>query len=397
MRISLIVAAAGSGSRFLRSAAKSAPNKIFHPFLAEPLLIKTLKIFQGMKEIREVVAAIPSGTEAKWRKWQKQYRLPKIKWIEGGKTRAESVWKALKKTNPKNDWVMVHDGARPLLVSKQAAQLIHAAASNGRVDGVILAKKVIPTLKKVARENGRVEATVDRENLCEAETPQLVRRNLLVKAYKQNPDALQATDESALLESVGGKVKAILHHSWNPKITTYEDLKLAQAYLKQGLTQEIRVGFGRDTHRLVSKKRFYLGGIHIPFDRGALGHSDGDALLHAIADAMLGALGQGDIGEHFSDRDKRFKGIRSAKILEAVKQKAFLKGWFPSHVDTVITLEKPRLGSYKEKIRRKIAHLLKIETDNISIKAKTAEGLGPEGEGLAVTCEAIVTMKKAAL
>ncbi len=394
MRISLIVAAGGSGTRFLKKAPHQTNNKIFHPFFGKPLLIHTLKSFQGMKEIRETVAAVPPGTQAQWRKWQKQFRLSNIGWVSGGKTRAESVWNALRKTDPKSDWVMVHDGARPLVSPTHIRRLIRTAQSKGPRDGVILAKKVVPTIKEVSLKEHRIQRTVNREALCEAETPQLVRRSILMKAYKTNPNAFQATDESALLESAGGRVKAVMHEEWNPKITSFDDLKLVESYVKQKDHEEVRVGFGRDTHRLVPGRKLYLGGIHIPFKRGALGHSDGDTLLHAVSDAILGATGQGDIGEHFSDLDKRLKGIRSTKIIEEVLKKAREKGWAPVHVDTVIILEKPRLGVYKKMIGQKVAGLLKMKEENISIKAKTAEGLGPEGEGLAITCEAIVTMRK---
>ena len=111
------------------------------------------------------------------------------------------------------------------------------------------------------------------------------------------------------------------------------------------------MGFGRDTHRLVEGRKLYLGGVRIPFKKGALGHSDGDALLHAVSDAILGALGAGDIGEWFSDKNPRNKNIRSEKILRKVLEEAHKKHWTPSHVDTVIILEKPRLGPYKKIIR----------------------------------------------
>ncbi len=394
MRISLIVAAGGSGTRFLKKAPKQTLNKIFHPFFGKPLLIHTLKTFQGVKEIKETKAAVPHGTQGEWRKWQKQFRLSKVGWVSGGKTRAESVWNALKRTDPKSDWIMVHDGARPLVNPAHVRELIRAVQSNGSADGAILAKKVVPTIKEVSLKERTIQRTVNREVLCEAETPQLVRRNILLKAYQANPNAFQATDESALLEFVGGRVKAVMHEDWNPKITSFDDLKLAESYMKSKDQEEVRVGFGRDTHRLVSGRKLYLGGMHIPFERGALGHSDGDTLLHAVTDAILGATGQGDIGEHFSDLDNRLKGIRSTKIIKEVVGKAREKGWAPVHVDTVIILEKPRLGVYKKMIAQQVARLLKMKEENISIKAKTAEGLGPEGEGLAITCEAVVTMRK---
>jgi 2-C-methyl-D-erythritol 2,4-cyclodiphosphate synthase len=153
------------------------------------------------------------------------------------------------------------------------------------------------------------------------------------------------------------------------------------------------VGFGRDTHRLVLGRKFYLGGVRIPFEKGAIGHSDGDALLHALSDAILGGVGAGDIGEWFSDKNPRYKNIRSEIILKKVLSEAKKRGWAPFHVDTVVILERPRLTAYKPAIRKKMAGLLELEETSVSVKAKTQEGLGPEGQGLAVTCEVIVTLR----
>jgi 2-C-methyl-D-erythritol 4-phosphate cytidylyltransferase/2-C-methyl-D-erythritol 2,4-cyclodiphosphate synthase len=264
---------------------------------------------------------------------------------------------------------------------------------------------VVPTLKRVTSRNGQVVETVSRENLFEAETPQLVRRSFLLKAYRLNPHAYRATDESSLVESLGGRVKVLAHTGWNVKVTTPEDLKLAEAYYHRGQSPKkgtvpfcvafgFRIGFGRDTHRLVPGRPFYLGGIHLPFEKGTLGHSDGDALLHAIADALLGALGLGDIGEWFPSSNPRFKDMRSEKMVEKILKETRRKGWQPERIDTVVLLEKPRLTPHKKKIQKKIARLLGISSEAVSIKAKTQEGLGPEGEGRAVTCEALVLLRR---
>jgi len=245
--------------------------------------------------------------------------------------------------------------------------------------------------------------TVDRRSLFEAETPQLIRRALLLKAYRENRKSFLATDEASLVESLGGRVAVVPHSSWNVKVTTPEDLRLAEAYLllsragagfKPAPAIPVTVGFGRDTHRLLEGRPFYLGGVRIPFEKGPLGHSDGDALLHAIADALLGATGLGDLGEWFPDTSRRFKNIRSARIVREILEAVREKGWEPARVDTVTLLERPKLGSFKEKIRREIARLLGIPRESVSIKAKTQEGLGPEGEGLAVTSEALVLLRK---
>ena len=190
------------------------------------------------------------------------------------------------------------------------------------------------------------------------------------------------------------RVRIVPHHDWNPKLTMLPDLLLAKAMMENNDSPRVRVGIGFDTHRLVKGRKLYLGGIVIPSSKGSLGHSDGDALLHAIADAILGAIGSGDIGEWFSDRNKKFKNIRSTKIISAILAEAVLQGWQPYHVDTNIILETPKLYKWKPKIRKSVAKCLSLPEKDISIKAKTREGLGPEGESLAVTCEAVVSMKR---
>ena len=411
MRVSLIIPAAGLGSRFQQSLIRSdkavargrlgnpasraglqvGHSKLFYQLNGEPVLLRTLRAFNEIPEICETIVALSPEMRPEVKGWKRLVKGSKVRWILGGSTRAESVWNALKKTSPRSDWIMVHDGARPL-VTPQAVQQVLKASKGW--DGVILARKVVPTIKRVLTEDGHVRETVDRSSLYEAETPQLVRREVLLKAYQQNPKAFEATDEAGLLEAIGARVRVVPHEGWNPKLTIMTDLKLAKAMTEKNSAPETRVGIGFDTHRLVKDRKFYLGGIVIPSPKGSLGHSDGDALLHAIADAILGAIGAGDIGEWFSDRDPKFKNIRSTKILGAILSEAKRQGWQPYHVDTNIILESPKLYAYKAKIRKSVAKCLELSEKDVSIKARTREGLGPEGEGLAVTCQAVVSMRK---
>ncbi len=398
MRISLIIPAAGLSSRFQKSLRRSPKtrtkggSKLFYELGGEPVLLKTLRAFESVPSIQETVIAISPEMRAEVKRWSRRaVRHSRIRWILGGKTRAESVWNALQKTSPRSDWIMVHDGARPLVTPQAIRQVVKAAQG---WDGVILARKVVPTIKKVLAADGHICETVDRNSLYEAETPQLARRDVLLKAYRLNPKAFDATDEAGLLESIGARVRVMPHADWNPKLTIMNDLLLAQAMIEKKTFPESRVGIGFDTHRLVPGRKLWLGGIKIPSPKGSLGHSDGDALLHAISDAILGVIGAGDIGEWFSDRDRRWKNMKSSIILMTVLAEAKKQGWKPYHVDSNIILERPKLGPYKIKIKKNVAKLLGIPEKDISIKARTREGLGPEGEGLAVTCEAVVSMRK---
>ncbi len=464
MGVSLIIAGGGSGRRFWNKGTrpKHRLSKLFEPLGGKPLLRHTLESFQGIPEVREILLAVAPGTEPWVRKEiLRGFSGPPVHLVRGGATRAESVKNALRRASPRLDWVLVHDGARPF---PPKAAVLSLLKKRGEAEGVILARPVVPTLKQVAPGNGRVLGTVDRTHLYEAETPQLVRRSTLLKAYRIHPGALAATDEASLLENIGAKVKIFSYSGLNLKVTTSSDLRLAEAeyrnrfsrtgsrepvpaepvpqnrYGRTGTAEPVRqnryrrtgtaepvqqnryrrepvpaepvpqnrygrtgtaepvpenrfcVGFGRDTHRLVEGRKLYLGGVRIPFEKGALGHSDGDVLLHAASDALLGAIGAGDIGEWFSDRDPRHKNIRSEKILRAVLKEVRRRNHLPSRIDSVILLEKPRLGPYKKLIRRRLALLLGLEAEAVSVKAKTMEGLGPEGEGRAVTAEALVTL-----
>ena len=356
MRIGLVVAAGGSSSRFHKSASKFKANlpasKLYLPLGGKPLLVRSLEVFENLSEISRAVVTVPKGQETFVRSLFKKHGLKKPLVVRGGETRAASVQNGMKALGRSADWIMVHDGARPLVTENSVRRLF--TESSG-MDGVLLAKKVVPTLKE-AREDRVVVKTVDRSKLFEAETPQMIRREILEKSYRL-PESLNATDEASLAEAVNAKLKLVVHDTWNPKITTVQDYDLAQKFWNaQAVTT--RTGFGRDIHKLVPGRKMILGGVKIPFEKGPLGHSDGDAVLHAITDAILGTMGAGDIGDWFSDKNPKHKNIASTKILQSVMVEAKKQGITPVHVDTVIILERPKLGAYKQKMKQVIAKLL---------------------------------------
>ena len=388
MQVSLIIAAGGSGERFRKGfESTQIPSKLLMPLHGKPVLARTLQAFQSASMIFETIIACSQPDEVGIKALVKEYQLKRIRLVRGGATRSESVRNALSRVHTDTDWVMVHDGARPFVKPEVLDQLVLAARD---FDGVVLAKKVIPTIKE-ASSNLTVYQTLDRSRLYEAETPQLIRRTILSQAY-ESPEALQVTDEASLLEAYGIRVKLVLHDGWNPKITTRQDFELAENYLKGLESKMTKHGLGYDFHRLVPKRKLYLGGVHVPFEKGSLGHSDGDVLLHAVIDGILGALGLGDIGEWFSDKNPKYKGIRSAKMLETVLAQAYSAGWKVEQIDSVIHLEKPKLMPYKELIRKNVAKLLGVSPENVSVKAKTGEGLGSIGSGEAISAEALVIL-----
>lgn len=157
-----------------------------------------------------------------------------------------------------------------------------------------------------------------------------------------------------------------------------------------------RTGIGYDIHRLVEGRKLILGGVEIPFVYGLFGHSDADAVLHAICDAILGALGCGDIGEHFPDTDQKYHNISSVELLKAVVEVVKKKEYEISNVDTVIIAEEPVLLPFKKKIRESVARILKIKEDYVNIKAKTNEGLGEIGKKEAIACYAVAMLVRGA-
>lgn len=390
MKISVIIPAAGRGTRFDLQQFEKSPTKLFVPLQGKPVLAHTLAAFQDISRVDETIVAVSPDTEPLVRDIVRQHKLKSVKIVQGRATRAESVWNALKKVNPEILWVMVHDGARPLISRYSIEQLMGALSDH---DGVILATRVIPTIKE-ASWNTRILRTVDRKRLYEAETPQFLRKSVLEAAYLQVQNPYDFTDEASLLEAIGADVCVCVHEKWNPKLTTLEDLKKAEAYLAFDQAGTVQYGLGRDLHRLVKGRKLMLGGILIPGPMGSLGHSDGDALLHAIADAILGAMAAGDIGEWFSDKNPEYKGKSSAYFIRKVMSEAQQKGYRIQHVDTVIHLEKPKLGPLKHKMALQVAKLLGLAANQVSIKAKTMEGLGEIGRGTAVAAEAIVTVRK---
>jgi 2-C-methyl-D-erythritol 4-phosphate cytidylyltransferase / 2-C-methyl-D-erythritol 2,4-cyclodiphosphate synthase len=410
--ISVIIPAAGDGRRFRESVPRTKAklpvqtnrSKVCLPLGHTPILTRVLQAFDGDSNVREIIIAIkPGGARAFRDEVLNGQRFKKpIYFVSGGKTRAESVWRGLKRVSSRSQYVCVHDAARPLVRPEWLREL--AKRIDG-CDGVVLGRAVVPTIKRMNKSR---DETLDRNQLFEAQTPQLLRKDSLTQAYRRlGANAWQATDDASILEAAGGRVKVWIHAGHNPKITTYADWLMLQKLesdisgrnqnsdaCQQNQCLSLRFGLGFDRHRLVPKRAFYLAGVRVPSPVGPLGHSDGDPLLHAVTDGILGACGAGDMGDFFPDTRSKWKNARSALFLKQAVALAKQKGVFPAQVDATIFLERPKLGALKKKIQGQLAKLLSLPTDQVNVKAKTAEGLGPEGEGLAVACQALVVLKK---
>ena len=309
----------------------------------------------------------------------------------GGKTRAETVANGLKflveeKWLDKDDTIAVHDAARCSVNVSDIQKLLSCDCP----DGAILATPCADTLK-IADESGRITETISRENVWQAQTPQVFRAGLLHEAMVK-ANLAEITDEASAVEKLGHKPQAILGNLNNIKLTRPEDKAFLEQLLEQNM--RMRVGQGCDVHRLVEGRPLILGGVEIPFDKGLDGHSDADALLHAIIDALLGAVGMGDIGSQFPDTDEAYKNANSGELLQQVWAKIQKDGWQINNIDTTIIAQTPKLAEYIPQMKKKIGELLKIADSNIGIKAKTNEKLGYLGRSEAIEAQAAVLLQK---
>jgi 2-C-methyl-D-erythritol 4-phosphate cytidylyltransferase / 2-C-methyl-D-erythritol 2,4-cyclodiphosphate synthase len=293
---------------------------------------------------------------------------------------------------PSNDWIIVHDAARPGLRVDNLIHLIHTVQSDKDGVGGILAIPVADTVKKTNPQNRLIESTINRDHLWLAQTPQMFRLGDLKNALEQTlAQGISITDEASAMEAIGLQPLVVKGSLENFKITYQEDLNMMEK-LTQPQTR-IRVGQGYDVHRLVADRPLILGGIHIPYEQGLLGHSDADALLHAITDALLGASGMGDIGQHFPDTDAQFKNIDSKLLLEKTYHLIKQKGFEIVNIDATIICQKPKLALHLPKMIDTISDLLQIKPQSINLKAKTNEGLGYLGNSEAIETQAIVLLQ----
>ena len=293
--------------------------------------------------------------------------------VKGGATRALSVLNALEKV-PQGRIVAIHDGARPFVSQEIISSAVGAAAQHG---AAIPCVKVKDTVKQA--QDGFIERTIPRESLYNVQTPQVFDRDLYKElAEKYFDDTI--TDDAQLFEKAGIKVRIVPGSYENYKITTIEDIKKEP---------EMRIGHGYDVHKLVESRKLIMGGVDIPYEKGLDGHSDADVVRHAIMDSLLGALALGDIGKHFPDTDPQYKGIDSLQLMRHVAQLVADKGAEVINIDATILCQRPKLAPHIPQMRENIAAALGCDTEKVSVKATTEEGLGFTGEGKGIACHCV--------
>jgi 2-C-methyl-D-erythritol 4-phosphate cytidylyltransferase/2-C-methyl-D-erythritol 2,4-cyclodiphosphate synthase len=309
--------------------------------------------------------------------------------VSGGATRQESVRRGLEALAPHDpDFVLIHDAARPFVSPTLVGNLI-AALSGGAAAAVPLLA-VADTLKREARDG--LWTTVPRDGLYRAQTPQGFWFGAIIEAHRAHANA-PVTDDMALAELAGLKIAHVPGEEINTKMTKPEDFELAERWLAG--KAEFRTGFGLDAHRFVAGDHVWLCGVKIAHDAKLEGHSDADAGLHALTDAILGAIGKGDIGQHFPPTDEKWRGAPSSLFLEHAAKLVSDAGGEIVHCDVTLICERPKIAPHRDAMQARIAELLGIARDRVSIKATTTEGMGFTGRREGLAAQAVATVRLA--
>ncbi len=369
MDISVIIAAAGAGTRFGGSTPKQ-----YLQIDGVTVLEKALNAFCSFKEII-IVTADAQTTRRIAVRWLNKLRaenraLPHISIVRGGEQRQDSVYNALSEVSC--EYVLIHDAARPF-VSSEVIGRVCAALEEG-------AEAVIPCVQP--KDTIRTaEKTLKRSELYSVQTPQGFKTEALKAAYeKARNDSVAVTDDASVTEYLGIKTKIVEGDYKNIKITTQEDMPV-----------NMRIGNGYDVHRFAEGRALMLGCTEIPSTLGLLGHSDADVLAHAIADAILGAAAAGDIGQLFPDTSPETEGMAGSEILRLTAEHVRQMGYTIMMVDSTVIAEKPKLAFFIKLMRDNTAKALGIDVSNVSIKATTEEGLGERSrDGIAAIATCIL-------
>jgi 2-C-methyl-D-erythritol 4-phosphate cytidylyltransferase/2-C-methyl-D-erythritol 2,4-cyclodiphosphate synthase len=388
LRYWLILPAAGSGRRFgaavpkqyLELAGRKVIEHALAPFMADP-------------RCQQIVVALePGDTQFQ--------QLPiaadrRLRVVAGGAQRCDSVRNALESlTASTDDWVLVHDAARPCLTRADLDALIAALADDAV--GGLLAVPLSDTLKQ-GSDGQRVVSTASRESLWRALTPQMFRLGHLRQALQAAQAAgREPTDEAQAVEWCGHAPRLVAGRADNLKITMPADLALAAAVLAQGSrAMSFRVGSGFDVHAFGPGDGVMLGGVKVPWSGGVVAHSDGDVLLHALTDALLGAGGLGDIGQHFPDTDPQWRGAASAQFVAHAVQLLAHDGWRVVNADLTLLAEAPRIAAHRNAICQSIAAALGVAQSAVNLKATTTEKLGFIGRSEGLAAQAAVLIARA--
>ena len=379
MSFCLIILAGGNSHRF-RSKIGKPYQKLAGKSLIEINVIKARKF----KQIKKIILVYNKKDTNR----VKSLKLKNVKLVTGGITRQQSTFNGLKhlKNEKGISKVLIHDVARPNF----SLRLFKSIITNMKNARAVVPKIRVQDAIKQIIDSSKEEYIVGkrRDNLFLTQTPQAFSLKEIYHLHKTNSGKYKDDDISLYMDL--NKVKFIEGEKSNFKITDYSDFENLKSIYKS----KQNVGIGFDVHRLVPKRKLYLAGLKIKSKLGTLGHSDGDPVLHSVTDAILGACKMGDIGQMFSDKNKKFKNIRSTILLQKVVEQIKFNGYFINNIDINIITQTPKIKNYKNKMINNIAKLCEISKDQINIKGKTTEKLGVIGKEKAIACEVICSVIK---
>ena len=381
MKFAAVIVAAGSGER-----AGPGQAKQWRLLAGKAVLRWSVEAMRaaGAAEIVVVVAAGAHDKAAEVLAGLGGWRS-----VSGGASRADSVRRGLAVLQENDDLpVLVHDAARPLLRPDHIERLL-AGLSGAK--GAILALPLADTLKRV-ESAGTV--TVPRDGLWRAQTPQAFRLGDLRAAYAALPAGEEPTDDAQVMERHGGHVALVTGDPALMKLTYPEDFAMAETLA--GARLITRMGMGYDAHRWGPGEAVWLCGVRIDHDQTLIGHSDADAGLHAITDALLGAIGAGDIGDHFPPTDPQWRGASSDIFLKHAAGLVTARGGRILNVDVTLICERPKIKPHREAMRARLATILDLPLDRVSVKATTTEGMGFTGRGEGLAAQAVCAVETSA-
>ena len=381
MHVAAIIAAGGRGVR----VGGELPKQFVDLGDGSRMITRSLDVLLHSSLVDEVVVALPQGG------WQVDARpgSKPVRWVTGGERRQDSVAAALGAVSDATTLVVIHDAARPFVTVELIDRTIRAAEKHGAAIAALPATDTIKQAGEPDPDGSRaVRATLARDTIFLAQTPQAFRRDVLVDAMAAAHDSV-FTDEAMLVERAGFAVHLVAGDPANIKVTTAHDLEDARSRVT---AKTMRVGTGYDLHRLIAGRRLMLAGVHVPFDRGLDGHSDADIVCHAVTDAILGAAGAGDIGRLFPNTDPRWKDADSLRLLEDAVRVVRSSGFRVSNVDVTVIAELPKLVPHLDAMRANLARALGVDASSVSIKGKTNESVDAVGRGDAMACHAVALL-----
>ncbi len=365
-----VVVAAGKGLR----AGQPLPKQ-FAIWRGKPVVRHSVEALLGAGAT-QVAVVIPPGSDAEAEQALKG--LPRIAFVAGGATRQQSVLAGLKAIRSA-DRVLIHDAARPSLARDVIDRLL------GALDEFPGAIPVLPVVDSLALDDdGIMAGSADRQSLRRVQTPQAFRFAEIMAAHRAWTGDASAGDDAQVLRAAGGAVALVTGDEKLTKLTFAEDFMPD--------LPPVRTGMGFDVHRLAAGEELWLAGVRIDHEKGLAGHSDADVAIHALVDALLGAIGDGDIGTHFPPSDPQWKGASSDQFLAHAARLVAHAGYAIGNIDLTIICEAPKIGPHRPAMRERLAGLLGVDTDRVSVKATTTERLGFTGRGEGIAAQAVATL-----